>query len=61
MTAIMNIDNLETAPEAEILAAIGELQAIQKAHYWKQPAWQVADELLEPLFAEMASRQQGAA
>ena len=42
--------------DGEILAMIEELQQIQKTHYWKDPAWQTADELLDPLFAEMAAR-----
>jgi len=48
---------LDTSTE-DLTAQIAELQAIQKTHRPTTPAWQTASELLEPLFEEMARRQQ---
>lgn len=49
---------MDQMPTSEIEAQIAELQAIQKTHHHSQPAWQTASEMLAPLFAEMARRQE---
>lgn len=40
-----------------LLARIAHLQLIQKTHNHREPAWQVASNLLAPCFAEMARRE----
>jgi hypothetical protein len=40
-----------------ILRQIEQLQAIQKTHRTTDSAWEVAGELLAPLFEEMARRE----
>jgi hypothetical protein len=48
--------DLQAMSTAELLGRIESLQAIQKTHGSKTPAWQNASELLQPCFAEMARR-----
>ena len=47
---------LTTRPESEILAEIAALQEIQKTCHYTAPKYQVASDMLDPLFAEMARR-----
>jgi hypothetical protein len=46
---------------SQILSRIQELQTVQKRNSPKTSAWQAASEQLQPLFAEMARRQNAGA
>ena len=55
-TAIMPDRRNRTMNDAQILAAISELQAIQKMHSPKSAEWRKAHNKLVPLFAEALRR-----
>lgn len=46
------------ASDEQILAAIDRLQGRQKRVHWTSTEWQNCSESLQPLFAEMARRQE---
>lgn len=50
--------NLKKQTSAHLLSEIEKFQSVQKKHHHTHPFWKIASAHLQPLFAEMARRQQ---